>query len=217
MEVVLDHYTSPHNPEEPLICMDEACKELHGHLYKPIAMEPGQDTKEDYHYTRQGVEALFMFFDPHRGWRRVSNRDSRTSRDWAIEVKHLLDVEYPEARKIKLVCDRLDTHNITSLYKAFPAEEAHRLARRLEIIHTPRNGSWLNIAEIELSVLSQQCLARRIATVDKLYHEITAWQEERNQSAAKVVWQFSTKDARVKLKHLYPVFEQEASGANASN
>ena len=147
----------------------------------------------------------------------MSNRDSRTSRDRTQEVKHLLDVEYPKARKIKLVCDQLNTHNITSLYKAFPAPEAHRLARRLEIIHTPRNGSWLNIAEIELSVLSQQCLVRRIATVDELYHEITAWQQERNQSAAKVVWQFATVDARIKLKHLYPVFEVEASPSNASN
>ena len=147
----------------------------------------------------------------------MSDRDRRTSIDWAEEVKHLLDVEYPEARKIKLVCDQLNTHNISSLYKAFPAPEAHRLARRLEIIHTPRNGSWLNIAEIELSVLSQQCLDRRIATIDELHHEITAWQEERNQSASKVVWHFSTEDARVRLKHLYPVFEMEESESIALN
>jgi len=209
MEVVLDHYTSAPNPEEPLICMDEASKELHGHLYEPTNMEPGVDEKEDYHYTREGVRVMFMFFDPHRGWRRVSSRDSRTSIDWAQEVKQLLDVDYADVPKVKLVCDQLNTHNIASLYKAFPAPEAHRLARRLEIIHTPRNGSWLNIAEIELSVLSQQCLDRRIPTVDELEQELKAWQQQRNHSCAKVVWKFTTEDARVKLKHLYPVFDEE--------
>lgn len=207
MEVVLDHYTRPENPEIPLICMDEASVELHGHLYQPIEMQPGLDAKEDYHYTRQGTQALFMFFDPNRGWRRVSCRDRRTAEDWAEEVKELLDVDYPDIPKIRLVSDNLNTHTITSLYKAFPAEEAHRLARRIEMIHTPRNGSWLNVAETELSVLSEQCLKRRIPCADELQREVKAWQQERNESGAKVVWQFTTDDARVKLKHLYPVFE----------
>ncbi len=166
-----------------------------------------------------------MFFAPDQGWRRVSNRESRTRIDWAEEVRQLLDIDYPKARKVKLVCDNLNTHNIASLYEAFPAPEAHRLARRLEIYHTPRNGSWLNVAEIEregrwgfpslsnhaveLSVLSKQCLDRRIPTVKELNQELEAWQKERNKKASKVIWRFSTEDARVKLKHLYPVFEDE--------
>lgn len=218
MEVILDLYSSIHCEDEPLISMDEASVQLQGHLYEAIPMQPGLAQKEDYHYTREGVQALFMFFDPNRGWRRVSNRDSRTRRDWAQEVRQLLDVDYPKARKVKLVCDNLNTHNIASLYEAFPAPEAHRLARRLEIYHTPRNGSWLNVAEIELSILSKQCLDRRIPTPEALNKELEAWQQERNQTASKVSWQFSTNDARVKLQHLYPVFEEEESvESNASN
>lgn len=209
MEVILDLYSSEHSEDEPLIAMDEASKQLLGDLYPPIPMQPKQDKKEDYHYTREGVQALFMFFAPDQGWRRVSNRESRTRIDWAEEVRQLLDVDYPKARKVKLVCDNLNTHNIASLDEAFPAPEAHRLARRLEIYHTPRNGSWLNVAEIELSVLSKQCLDRRIPTVKELNQELEAWQKERNKQASKVIWRFSTEDARVKLKHLYPVFEDE--------
>ncbi|BAG04370.1 transposase [Microcystis aeruginosa NIES-843] len=135
MEVVLDLYGTQPSEEEPLIAMDEASKQLLGEVYPPIPMQPGQDKKEDYHYSREGVQALFMFFDPHRGWRRVSNRDSRTRIDWAEEIRQLLDVDYPKARKVKLVCDNLNTHNIASLYEAFPAPVAHRLARRLEIYY----------------------------------------------------------------------------------
>ena len=207
MEVVLDHYSQSESADIPLICMDEASKALHGHLHTPIEMRPGVDAKEDFHYTREGVQALFMFFDPNRGWRRVSCRESRTAEDWAEEVKQLLDVDYPDAPKIRLLSDNLNTHTITSLYKTFPAPEAHRLARRIEMVHTPRNGSWLNVAEIELSVLSEQCLKRRISTVEELKRELEAWQQERNESGAKVIWRFTTADARVKLKHLYPVFE----------
>lgn len=216
MEVVLDLYSQLHSEEEPLINMDEASVQLTGHVYEPLEMEPYQDKKEDYHYTREGVQALFMFFDPLRGWRRVSNRDNRTRIDWAQEVRQLLDVDYPQARKVKLVCDNLNTHNIASLYEAFPAQEAHRLARRLEIYHTPRNGSWLNVAEIELSILSKQCLARRIPTKQQLKQELENWQQERNHLASQVIWRFSTLDARVKLKHLYPVFEEESVISNAS-
>lgn len=208
MEVVLDHYTCNGPEQPPLICMDEASKELHGQLYDSLPMEPGMDAKEDFHYTREGVQALFMFFDPHRGWRRVSCRDSRTSEDWALEIQHLLEVDYADVPKIRLLSDNLNTHTITSLYKTFPAPEAHRLARRLEMIHTPRNGSWLNVAETELSVLSKQCLNRRIPTAAELRQEVEAWQQERNERHAKVAWTFTTEEARVKLRHLYPRFEQ---------
>jgi hypothetical protein len=207
MEVVLDVYALEHTPEEPLICMDEASRQLQDDLYPGVKMQPKQDKKEDYHYERKGVQAIFMFLDPNRGWRRVSNRDHRTRNDWAEEIKQLLEVDYPEARKVKLVCDNLNTHGIASLYEAFPAEEAHRLARRLEIYYTPRNGSWLNVAEAELSVLSKQCLDRRIPSVEALAKELQSWQEARNKKGSKVIWKFTTADARIKLKHLYPVFE----------
>jgi DDE superfamily endonuclease len=204
MEVVLDTYAAEHTEEEPLICMDEASKQLTADESGPIPMAPGQPAKEDYHYGRNGVQALFMFFDPLRGWRRVSCQDSRTRVDWAEQVRRLLEEDYPHARKVKLVCDNLNTHHIASLYEAFPAEQAHRLARRLELIHTPRSGSWLNVAEIELSVLSRQCLDRRIGTAEELRRECAAWEEARNADGSRVVWRFRTADARVKLRHLYP-------------
>ena len=204
MEEVLDEYAKPPADDEPLVCMDEASKQLLRDEVPPVPMTPGHPAKEDYHYERRGTQAIFCFFDPHRGWRRVTTRDSRTRLDWAEEVRHLLDVEYPKAKKVRLVCDNLNTHGIASLYEAFPAEEAHRLARRLELHHTPRNGSWLNVAEIELSVLSKQCLDRRIGCAKALRTEIDAWTAERNRDHAKVVWQFTTPDARVRLKHLYP-------------
>ncbi|MDJ1182051.1 transposase, partial [Roseofilum casamattae] len=141
-----------------------------------------------------------------RGWRRVSNRQQRTKKDWAEEIEQLLEVDYPDARKIKLVSDNLNTHNISSLYAKFPAQKARRLARRLEMYHTPRNGSWLNMAETELSVLSKQCLDRRIATAEMLKVELAHWQEERNRERVKIQWQFTTEDARIKLNHLYPRF-----------
>jgi hypothetical protein len=204
MEVVLDVYAAEHTAEEPLICMDEASKQLTRDEREAIPMAPGQPAKQDYHYERGGVEAIFLFFDPIRGWRRTSCRDSRTRDDWAHEVRRLLDEDYPHARKVKLVCDNLNTHHIGSLYHAFPAEEAHRLARRLEIIHTPRNGSWLNVAEIELSVLGRQCLDRRIGSASELQAQCTAWESPRNADESRVVWRFRTADARIKLRHLYP-------------
>jgi hypothetical protein len=209
MEVVLDLYSQQHSESEPLICMDEAAIQLTGQVFEPLPIQPGHDAKEDYHYTREGVQALFMFLDPIKGWRRVSNRQHRTRVDWAEEIRQLLDQDYPQATKVKLLCDNLNTHNIASLYEAFPAAEAHRLARRLEIYYTPRNGSWLNVAETELSVLSQQCLDRRIPSADQLSAELAAWQKERNSNASKVVWRFTTEDARIKLQHLYPVFETD--------
>lgn len=204
MEVVLDVYASPPSDEEPLVCMDEASKQMLIEVYGPVPVPPGKPPREDYPYERRGVQAIFMFFDPNRGWRRVSCRESRTRDDWAHEVRRLLNEDYPDARKVRLVCDNLNTHTIASLYHAFPADEAHRLSRRLEIIHTPRNGSWLNVAEIELSVLARQCLARRIGEEERLASECAAWERKRNAEGGRVVWKFTTADARVKLRHLYP-------------
>lgn len=204
MEQVLDVYAEPVNVDEPLICMDEASKELHGQVREPIPMQPGTPTRQDDKYERHGTCNAFMFFAPHAGWRRVGCHEQRTRLEWATEVRQLLDEDFPQARRVTLVCDNLNTHDIASLYEAFPAEEAHRLARRLRIIHTPRNGSWLNVAEIELSVLSKQCLDRRISDVSTLKREVTAWTTERNAGKAKVTWQFTTADARIKLRHLYP-------------
>lgn len=204
MEVVLDVYALPPDEEVPTVCMDEAAKQMLEGLHDPVPPARGRAPREDYHYERKGVRAIFLFFDPNRGWRRVSCRESRTRTDWAHEVRRLLEEDYPKARKVRLVCDNLNTHSIASLYTAFPAAEAHRLARRLEIVHTPRNGSWLNVAEIELSVLARQCLARRIAAPDALASECAAWEHARNAEGGRVIWKFTTADARVKLRHLYP-------------
>lgn len=207
METVLDTYKAEYSPEQPLICMDEASKQLLRDEESSLPMAPGQPEREDYHYERRGTQAIFMFFDPLAGWRRTCCRDSRTRVDWAEEIKHLLDIDYPHATKVTLVCDNLNTHSVASLYEAFPAAEAHRLARRLEIVHTPRNGSWLNVAEIELSVLSRQCLNRRIGSAEELTRELAAWQTERNADRSRVHWRFTVDDARTKLHRLYPQFE----------
>jgi len=204
MEEVLDVYAEKPDADEPLVCMDEASKQLLGHEAAPLAMEPGKPLREDYHYQRNGTRAIFMFFAPHQGWRRVSSREQRTRRDWAEEIKRLIDVDFLHARRITLVCDNLNTHHIASLYETFTAEEAHRLARKLRIVYTPRNGSWLNVAEIELSVLSRDCLDRRIPGVIELDKELNAWESTRNADESKVTWQFTTPDARIKLRRLYP-------------
>jgi hypothetical protein len=204
MEDVLDVYTAVHTPEEPLICMDEASKQLLLDVEEPLPVAVGQPAREGYHYDRNGVQALFMFFDPLRGWRRVSCRDNRTRLDWAEEIRRLLEEDYPNARKVKLICDNLNTHHMASLYEAFPAEQARQLARRLEIHYTPRSGSWLNVAEIELSVLARQCLSRRIGTKEQLRQETAAWEQQRNADGSRVCWRFTTQDARIKLRHLYP-------------
>jgi hypothetical protein len=204
MEEVLDVYAAEHTAEEPLICMDEASKELHRHEQPPLPLEPGKPQREDYHYERRGTQAIFLFVDPLRGWRRVASGDSRTRVDWAEQIRKLLEEDYPHARRVKLVCDNLNTHHKASLYEAFPAEQAHRLAQRLTLIHTPRNGSWLNIAEIELSVLSRQCLATRIGSAEQLQAEIKAWEVDRNADHSTVRWRFTTADARTRLRRLYP-------------
>jgi len=204
MEDVLDLYAAEHTPAEPLVCMDEASKQLLRDERAPLPPARGQPAREDYHYERRGVQALFCFFDPIRGWRRVTCRDSRTAVDWAEQVRVLLEEDYPQARKVKLVCDNLNTHTTAALYEAFPAERAHRLARRLEIHYTPVHGSWLNVAEIELSVLSRQCLDQRIGSAEELRAEVAAWTRERNEAGCRVEWRFTTRDARTKLRHLYP-------------
>lgn len=204
MEQVLDAYREPLNEDEPLVAMDESSKERHTHAQPPTPVAPQTPPREGDKYVRQGVCAVFMFFAPLLGWRRVSSSEHRTRIDWAHQVQRLLEQDFPRARKVHLVCDNLNTHHIASLYEAFPAEQAHRLAERLNLIHTPRNGSWLNVAEIELSVLARQCLNRRIGDIETLDRSLQQWNTTRNREASKVDWQFTTADARIKLRHLYP-------------
>ena len=206
MEDVLDVYHEPYDPSCPMICMDEQPIQMVKETRSSIPMEPGEVERRDYQYDRVGVANAFMFCEPLAGQRYISITERRTSVDWAHEIKNLLDNRYPTAAKIRLVMDQLNTHNIGSLYKAFPAEEARRLAQRLEIHHTPKHGSWLNIAEIELSCMTKQCLKDYIPDIETLSSETTAWFEQRNQDTVTVNWQFSTGKARTKLKRLYPVF-----------
>lgn len=206
MEQVLDAYAWPLNEQEPLVAMDESSKELHSHVQPPVPVAPRQPSRESDKYERHGVCAVFMFFAPLLGWRRASVSERRTRIDWAHQIRQLLEEEFPQAAKVHLICDNLNTHHLGSLYEAFPAEQAHRLARRLNIIYTPRNGSWLNVAEIELSFLSRQCLDRRIGDPKTLEREMQVWNVTRNRDASKVTWQFTTADARIKLRHLYPQF-----------
>ena len=205
MEQVLDTYQAEYDPAHPLICMDEAAKEVHADVEPALPMAPGQPRREDHHYQRKGVRALFCFVDPIRGWRRVEAGDSRTRIDWAHQVRRLLDEDYPDAALVTLVCDNLNTHHVGSLYQAFPASEAGRLAKRLRLVHTPRNGSWLNVAEMELSVLTRQCIGRRFADASEMVTAMTAWQKQRNEAKMGADWRFTTADARTKLRHLYPI------------
>jgi len=204
MEDILALYKRPYDPDVPLVCMDETSKQLTRETRRGIHTKPGRPARYDYEYERNGVCNLFMFYEPFGGWRHVSVTERRTKIDWARQIKILLCDHYPHARKIILVMDNLNTHTGDSLYEAFPPEEARSLLERLEIHHTPKHGSWLNIAEIELRVLMGQCLNRRISDKNALEHETTKWQAERNRAGAKVDWQFSTADARIKLKRLYP-------------
>lgn len=207
MEDILDLYVQDHPAEEPLVCMDEASKQLLRDVTPALPLAKGRPKREDYHYERRGTQAIFCFFDPNRGWRRMAVQDSRTAVDWAEQVRVLLEEDYPRARKVKLVCDNLNTHTTAALYEAFPADQAWALAKRLEIHHTPVHGSWLNVAEIELSVLAKQCLDRRIGSAAELRAEVAAWTTERNGDGSRVQWRFTTADARLKLCHLYPQFK----------
>ena len=204
MEDVLELYKRPYNPAIPVICMDEQPTQLIKETRMKIPVEPGKPERVDYEYERNGTAVNFMFTEPLAGWRKVNVRERKTSIDWAYEIKELLDEDYPEVEKVILVCDNLNTHTIASLYEAFEPEEARRLAERLEIHYTPKHGSWLNVAEIELSVFTKQCLDRRIPDMATLQQEAKAWYRKRNANQKGVDWQFTTEDARVKLKRLYP-------------
>ena len=205
MEDVLEVYSRPHDPQKPVVCMDEKPYQLLDHVREPLPARPGSAEKVDNEYERNGACSIFIFTEPLAGWRDAEALARRTKLDWAHKVKWLLDEQYPKAEKAVLVMDNLNTHNTSSLYEAFPPEEAFRLAQRLEIHYTPKHGSWLNIAECELSSLAVQCLGnRRIADMVSLNLELKAWNTRRNQSQKGVDWQFTTADARIKLKRLYP-------------
>ncbi len=204
MEDILEVYRRPYNPDKPLVCMDEITKQLTKETHQAIPAKYGRPARVDYEYERNGVGNMFMFYEPFGGKRYVSVTDRRTKIDWALQIKELLDIHYPNKKKVVLVMDNLNTHKGASLYEAFPPQEARRLLERLEIHYTPKHGSWLNIAEIELRVLAGQCLNRRIPDKQTLEHEVTQWQNQRNFLKAKVDWRFSTDNARIKLKRLYP-------------
>ena len=207
MEDVLDVYTQPYDAQRPLICMDEMPKQLLAETREPLRSEPSQPRRVDYEYEREGVANLFMLFEPLAGKRYVETTDRRTRQDWAEVMQKLSDELYPEADKIVVVLDNLNTHTPASFYVAFEPEEARRLAKRFEFHFTPKHGSWLNMAEIEFSALARQCLDRRIPDQETLAHEVQAWQEQRNTETVKVHWRFTTADARIKLRRLYPIIE----------
>lgn len=207
MEDVLKVYEGPYDPTRPVICMDETSKQLVGETRTPMATGPGKPQRIDYEYERRGTADVFIFTEPLGNWRCVEVTETRTRIDWAIQIRNLVDVYYPQVEKIRLVMDNLNTHTFGSLYEAFPPEEARRIADKIEIHYTPKHGSWLNVAEIELRVLTVQCLSRRIADATILRREVQAWEAERNSSGAHVDWQFTANDARIHLKQLYPRFE----------
>jgi hypothetical protein len=204
MEDVLAVYLRPRDPSRPLVCLDEASKQLIAEARIPIRAKPGQTARLDYEYRRNGTANLFMVFAPLEGWRHITVTDHHTAVDYARILKDLSDVHFLNAKKIRLVQDNLNTHTKASLYAAFPAAEAWRLAERFEWHYTPKHGSWLNMAESELSVVATQCLSRRIADKRTLTDEIAAWEKDRNKKHAKADWQFTTEKARIKLKRLYP-------------
>lgn len=207
MEDVLAVYARPFSEQYPVVCMDEKPFQLVADRYEPIKMGEGNHTeKYDCEYERKGSCSIFMFTEPLAGWRHCTALPQRTSEDWAMQIKWLLDEQYPAAKKLVLVMDNLNTHTFASLYKTFPPEEAFRLSQRIEPHYTPKHGSWLDIAEIELSALTVQCLdQKRIASIETLNAELTAWHTSRNLSQRSIDWQFNSADARIRLKHLYPV------------
>lgn len=200
----MEVYRRPYNSDYPVICMDESSKQLIGEVTDPIPAAPGHPLLKDDEYVRNGVAEIFLEVEPLAGRRHVEVTERRTMTDWAKNTRDMLDIRCPDAKKVALVMDNLNTHGIASLYEAFPPTEALRLANRLEIHHTPKHGSWLNIAEIELSVLKRQCLPERIPDIDLMKRKIRAWNNERNSKQTKVDWQFTAEDARIKLRRLYP-------------
>lgn len=206
MEDVLDVYCRPYDPKRPQVCLDEMSRQLLADTREPLPTAPGQPKRQDYEYRREGTVNLFMCNEPLVGWRHVEVTERRTRVDWAHIIKGLVDVRYPDAEQIVLVMDNLNTHSPASLYEAFPPAEAKRIADKLEIHYTPKHGSWLDMAEIELSVLSRQCLGQRLPTRETLAKEVAAWETDRNRAGAPINWRFTTADARIKLKRLYPSY-----------
>ena len=204
MEEVLDVYHRPYDPKRPVVCVDETFKQLIGETREPLPPRPGAVQRYDHVYVRNGTVSLFLACEPLQGWRSVEVTEHRRRTDWAGFICSLLEGRYRDAEKLVLIMDQLNTHSPASFYEAFPPKQAQRLAQRIEIHHTPKHGSWLNMAEIELSALGRQCLSRRIARADTLQRQITAWEERRNSCPARVQWQFTTADARIKLRSLYP-------------
>jgi transposase len=207
MEDVLDVYTRKRDVKRPLVCMDECPKQLIGETRTPLPVTPGQGACFDTEYVRNGTCDIFMFVAPLEGWRRAAITTRRTGKEWAEQIQCLVDEDFPAAEKIILVMDNLNTHSVASLYETFPAEEAKRLKDRLEIHYTPKHGSWLNMAEIELNVINNHGLSTRIPTIEQMRKETAAWNRKRNREACKINWRFTTADARIKLKRLYPQFE----------
>lgn len=207
MEDVLEVYTRPYDAKRPVVCVDEASKQLVADVTPPLPMQPGQPARQDYEYERRGTANLFMIFEPLAGHRHVKVTERRTNLDFAEVLRELSDVQYQQADQVVLVMDNLNTHKLAVLYEAFPPEEARRLFERFEVHHTPKHASWLDMAETELSVLSRQCLDRRIAERETLLREVQSWEIERNAAEVRVDWQFTTADARIKLKRLYPILQ----------
>jgi hypothetical protein len=204
MEDVLEVYHRPYDPKRPLACLDEASKQLIGEAVQPLPVVPGQPGRFDYEYVRNGTANLFMVSEPLLGWRAVHVTERRTAVDFAEVVRWLVEEVHPDAEKVVLVVDNLNTHRPAALYEAFPPERARRIAEQIEWHYTPKHGSWLNMAEIELSALARQCLGRRIATKEELERAVAAWEEDRNERGVEVKWRFTTADARIKLHRLYP-------------
>ena len=207
MEDVLAVYCRPYDPARPVVCMDEKPYQLLGHARDPVPGRPGRDRLEDSEYVRAGTCSIFCWVEPLRGWRRVDAHPRRTKVDWARQVRRMLTVDYRDAETVVLVMDNLNTHGIASLYEAFDPQTAFGLAQRLEIHHTPKHGSWLNIAEIELSALTRQCLDRRLENAGAVQEEVGPWEAERNEAKVTINWRFTVADARVKLKNVYPSIE----------
>ena len=207
MEDVLEVYHRPYDPKRPVVCVDETLKQLIGETREPLPPRPGSVERFDYVYTRNGVASLFLACEPLAGWRHIEVTEHRRRADWAGFLRSLLEGRYREAERVVLIMDQLNTHSPASFYEAFPPEEAKRLAERVEIHHTPKHGSWLNQAEIELSALGRQCLSRRIARTDTLKRQIASWQKQRNAAAPQITWQFTTQNARTKLQSLYPALQ----------
>lgn len=204
MEDIIAIYELPYNPDYPVVCMDETCRQLIGEVLEPIACAPGRPARVDHEYVRNGVAEVFLEVEPLTGKRHVAATGHRTRKDWAWWIKGMLDERYPNAVQVRLVMDNLNTHCLASLYEAFEPQEARRLAERLEIHHTPKHGSWLNMAEVELSALNGQCLDRRTPDLITMQSYIAAWENDRDNRQPKIHWHFFTNDARTKLKHLYP-------------